>query len=173
MNDPITVEIIQSIEQLPEQCLNGVLIDGMINFVSVVSNNFIKVMFGVIKSQIERHVCVVDVNIHKLHHILVRYFSQQHDFADGGGGDAITVLGLLEFLDGDGFAAVIRRRLGPGKEDEAVRALSDLPYQIVLLQPLGLITMTTMAVVVVVMASVAACAAITHALCFPLPLHHQ
>lgn len=37
----------------------------------------IKIMLSVIKSQIERHVGVIDVNIHKLHHIVVRNFPQQ------------------------------------------------------------------------------------------------
>lgn len=37
----------------------------------------IKVVLGVIKSKIQRHVCVIDVHIHKLHNILVRYLPQQ------------------------------------------------------------------------------------------------
>lgn len=57
---------------------------------------------------------------------------EDHDFSDGGGRDAIAVFGLLEFLNGDGFSA-IARVLGPGEEDEAIRSLPDLPYQVVLL----------------------------------------
>lgn len=61
-----------------------------------------------------------------------------HDFADGGGGDAVAVLGLLEFLDGNRFAAVVRG-LGAGEEDEAIGSLADLADQIVLLEPLRLV----------------------------------
>ena len=63
---------------------------------------------------------------------------RDHDFADGGGRDAVAVFGLLEFLDGDRLAAVVRR-LNPGEENEAVGALADLADQIVLLEPLRLV----------------------------------
>lgn len=59
-----------------------------------------------------------------------------HDLTNGGGRDAIAVLGLLEFLDGDELAAVGRWSLDFGKEDEAVGTFPDLPDKIVLLQPL-------------------------------------
>lgn len=49
---------------------------------------------------------MIDVHIHKLHHIFMVYLPKQHNFADGGGGDAVAVLGLLEFLDSDGFAPI-------------------------------------------------------------------
>ena len=69
---------------------------------------------------------------------------KDHDFADGGGRDAIAVFGLLEFLDGDGLSP-IGLGLDPGQEHKAICALSDLPYQIVLLKPLRLVVATVVA----------------------------
>lgn len=121
--------------------------DGVINLVPMMSNDFIEVMLCVVKSQIQRHVRMVYMNIHQLYHILMRYLPQQHDFADGGGRDAIAVLGLLEFLDGDGLAAVAGG-FGSGEEDEAIGALADLPDQIVLLKPLRLVAAAAVVVAV-------------------------
>jgi len=89
-------------------------------------------VLGVIEGEVERHVGVVDVDIDELHDVLVRNLPQQlqekrserksklkvegsgnkwyHDFSDGGGGDAVPVLRLLELLDGDGFGG--RRGFG-------------------------------------------------------------
>lgn len=71
-----------------------------------------------------------------------------HDFADGGGRDAIAVFGLLEFLDGDGLST-IGRGLDPGQEYETIGALSDLTQQIVLLKPLRLLVVGISIVTVV------------------------
>lgn len=66
----------------------------------------------------------------------MRDFAKQHDFADGGGRDAVAVFGLLELLDGDELAAIGGWMLDSREENEAVGALADLADQIVLLQPL-------------------------------------
>lgn len=145
MYDPVTVEVVEPIEQLPQQCLNSVRIDCLDNLVSVMSNDFVKIVLSIIKSQIERHVDMIDVHIHELHHILVVNLPKQHDFADGGGGDAVAVLGLLELLDGDGLTPI---GLDLGEENKAVCAFTDLSDQIVLLQPFRPITVTVIAVVV-------------------------
>ena len=64
-----------------------------------------------------------------------------HDLSDGGGRDAVALLGLLELLDGDGGAPAARslgmRWLEAREEDEAVGSLPKLSHQIVLLQPRG------------------------------------
>lgn len=49
---------------------------------------------------------MIDVHVYQLYHVLMAYFPKQHDFADGSGGDAIAILGLLEFFDGDGLALI-------------------------------------------------------------------
>lgn len=94
----------------------------MVEFIPVMPNNFIEIVLGVIKGEVERHVGVVDVDIDELDDVLVRNLPEQHDFADGGGGDAVAVLGLLELFDGDGFGG---SAFGSGQEDEAVSAFSD------------------------------------------------
>lgn len=93
-------------------------------------DNLIEVMFGVVEGEIEGHVGVVDVDVDELHDILVIDLAQEHDLSDGGGRDAVTLLGLLELLDGDRGAAAASslgmRWLEAREEDEAVGALADL-----------------------------------------------
>lgn len=141
MDNPVTMEIVEAIEQLPEQGFDCVLVNGEVKLLSVMPDNLIEVMLGVIEGQIEGHVGVVDVNVDELDDIFVVDLAQEHDLSDGGRRDAIALLGLLELLDGDGGAAAANslgmRWLEAREEDEAVGALADLSHQLVLLQPRG------------------------------------
>lgn len=56
-----------------------------------------------------------------------------HDFANGGGGNAVTVLGLLELLDSNRFATV---SFDLSQKNQPVSPFPNFPYQIILLQPL-------------------------------------
>lgn len=69
----------------------------------------------------------------------VTEIGRNHNFADGSRGDAITVLGLLELLDGNGLPAAGGRGFDFSEKYKAIGSLSDLPNQIVLLQPLRLL----------------------------------
>lgn len=141
MDNPVTMEIVEAIEQLPEQGFNCVLVNGEVKLLSVMPNNLIEVMLGVIEGEIEGHVGVVDVDVDELDDIFVVDLAQEHDLSNGGRRHAIALLGLLELLDGDGGAAAASslgmRWLEAREEDEAVGALADLPHQLVLLQPCG------------------------------------
>lgn len=105
MDNPVTMEIVEAIEQLPEQGFDCVLVNGEVKLLSVMPDNLIEVMLGVIKGEIEGHVCVVDVDVDELDDIFVVDLAQEHDLSDGGRRDAIALLGLLELLYGDGGAA--------------------------------------------------------------------
>lgn len=141
MDNPVTMEIVEAIEQLPEQGFDCVLVNGEVKLLSVMPDNLIEVMLGVIEGKIEGHVGVVDVDVDELDDIFVVDLAQEHDLSDGGRRDAIALLGLLELLDGDGGAAAASslgmRWLEAREEDEAVGALADLSHQLVLLQPRG------------------------------------
>lgn len=105
MDNPVTMKIVEAIKQLPEQGLHGVGVNGKVKLLSVMPDNLIEVVLGVIEGEVEGHVGVVDVDIDKLDDILVVDLAQEHDLSDGGGRDAVTLLGLLELLDGDWGAA--------------------------------------------------------------------
>jgi len=130
MDNPVTMKVVEAIEQLPEQGFDGVLVNGEVKLLSMMPDNLIEVMLGVIEGKIEGHVGVVDVDVDELHDILVVDFPQEHDLSDGGGRDAVALLGLLELLDGDGGAAATSslgmRWLEAREEDETVGALPDL-----------------------------------------------
>nr|GMD77612.1 hypothetical protein GW17_00019753 [Ipomoea batatas]GMD81803.1 hypothetical protein GW17_00019753 [Ipomoea batatas] len=127
------MKIIQTVKQLPQQGLNGVVIDWLVDLVSMMSYYFLKVMLCIVKSKVQRHICRVDVNIHQFYNILMGYLPEQlHNF-DGGGGDPVSVLGLLELLDCNRFVAV---GFDLRQEHQSVRSFPDLPEKIVVLQPL-------------------------------------
>lgn len=52
---------------------------------------------------------------------------RNHNFSNCSWGDAITVLGLLELLDGNGLAATRRRGFDFSKKHKAIGSFSDLP----------------------------------------------
>lgn len=143
MDNPVTMEIVEAIEQLPEQGFDGVLVNGEVKLLSMMPDNLIEVMLRVIEGKIEGHVGVVDVDVDELHDILVVDLPQKHDLSDGGGRDAVALLRLFELLDGDGGAAPASslgmRWLEAREEDEAVGTLPDLSHKLVLLQPRGAI----------------------------------
>lgn len=71
----------------------------------------------------------VDVNAVQAHNVDVLQLLEQHDFADGSRGDALSFPGAaLERLDGQHFLAVL---LVSGKVDDAVGALTNLGYDVV------------------------------------------
>lgn len=141
MDNPVTMEIVEAIKQLPEQGFDAVLVNGEVELFSVMPDNLIEVVLGIIKGEIEGHVGMVDVDIDELHDILVVDLTQEHDLSDSGGRDAVALLGLLELLDGDGRAAAASslgmRWLEAREKDEAVGSLPDLAQQLVVLQPRG------------------------------------
>lgn len=85
MDNPITMEIVEAIEQLPEQGFDGVLVNGLVKLLSMMPDNLIEVVLRVIEGEIEGHVGVVDVDVDKLHDILVVDLAQEHDLSDSGG----------------------------------------------------------------------------------------
>ena len=57
-----------------------------------------------------------------------------HDFSDSSGGDTITFFRLFELLDGD-MDTFVSRELALGQEDEPISPFTDLPNELILLQP--------------------------------------
>jgi hypothetical protein len=77
MDNPVTMEIVETIEQLPEQRFDCVGIYGEVKLLSVMPDNLIEIVLGVIEGEVEGHVGVVDVNIDELDNILVVDLTQK------------------------------------------------------------------------------------------------
>ncbi|KAJ6388485.1 hypothetical protein OIU77_026952 [Salix suchowensis] len=91
---------------------------------------------------------MINVHIHKLHNILMSNFPKQHDFTDGSGRDAIAILRLLEFLDGNGLSTICSR-LGFCQEHKTISSFTNLANKIVLLQPLWLLTVAAASIIAI------------------------
>ncbi|PIN17435.1 hypothetical protein CDL12_09906 [Handroanthus impetiginosus] len=67
-------------------------------------------------------------------------FVIHHNFANGSGGNAVAILGLLELLDGNGFRGF---RPYLCQENQPVCSFPNFPNYVILLQPLRLVAAAT------------------------------
>lgn len=58
----------------------------------MVPDDFVQVVFGVVKGEAEAGLCLVDVHGRELHDVFMAKFTQQQDLPDRCGGQAITLL---------------------------------------------------------------------------------
>mmetsp|Transcript_41619 Transcript_41619/g.107754 ORF Transcript_41619/g.107754 Transcript_41619/m.107754 type:complete len:288 (+) Transcript_41619:430-1293(+) len=129
VDDPVGVQVVQPVQQLPHDRLDHVGVKGLgVALVAVEADHLVQVVLRIVKCEVQGGLHPVDVHRVQSDDVWVQQLPQQHDFADRRGRHPLALLGGLERLDRKQLVALL---LVARQVDDAVGALAHSPHHIV------------------------------------------